>query len=223
VTMRTSLQQLHARLGTTTVFVTHDQVEAMTLGQRVAVMRDGKLQQVDVPQRLYDDPTNMFVGVFIGSPSMNLIEGTIDDDSVSLGDLSIPLDRERRPRSADNGRVIVGIRPEAFEDVAFAPAGLPEVDVHVQVVEELGSDAFLFFRLDAEQVIVEDALSDQKEDATSLLAEEDQQSLFGARVDPRTSARVGDTVRLAVDPSRLYFFSPETGDTLLGNGAAAAA
>jgi multiple sugar transport system ATP-binding protein len=223
VTMRTSLQQLHTRLGTTTVFVTHDQVEAMTLGQRVAVMRDGKLQQVDVPQTLYDDPINTFVGVFIGSPSMNLLEGTIDEDTIVIGDFRIPLDRERRPESAVDGRVIVGIRPEAFEDVAFAPRGLPEVEVHVQVVEELGSDAFLFFRHDAEQVVVEDAMSDRKEDATSFLAEEDQQALFGARVDPRTKARAGATVRLALEPSRLYFFSPETGETLLGSRAAVAA
>src|SRR4051794_27657 len=191
VTMRTSLQQLHSRLETTTVFVTHDQVEAMTLGQRVAVMRDGKLQQVDVPQTLYDAPVNTFVGVFIGSPSMNLVHATLQGDSVSFGGFTVPLDRERRPRFAEGGRVIVGIRPEAFEDVAFASRGLPEIDVHVQVVEELGSDAFLFFALDAEQIVVEDAMSDQREDATSFLAEEDQQSLFAARVDPRSEARVG--------------------------------
>jgi multiple sugar transport system ATP-binding protein len=223
VTMRTSLQQLHSRLSTTTVFVTHDQVEAMTLGQRVAVMRDGKIQQVDVPQTLYDDPINTFVGVFIGSPSMNLVEGTIEDDTIAIADFRIPLDRDRRPETAEGGRVIVGIRPEAFEDVAFAQRGLPELEVQVRVVEELGSDAFVFFGLDADQVLVEDAMSDRKEDATSLLAEEDQQSLFAARVDPRTDARVGGTVRLALEPSRLYFFSPETGETLLGDRAAVAA
>jgi multiple sugar transport system ATP-binding protein len=223
VTMRTSLQQLHSRLETTTVFVTHDQVEAMTLGQRVAVMRDGKLQQVDVPQTLYDAPINTFVGVFIGSPSMNLVHASIHGDSVSFGGFTVPLDRERRPRFGESGRVIVGIRPEAFEDVAFAPRGLPELDVHVQVVEELGSDAFLFFALDAEQILVEDAMSDGKEDATSLLAEGDEQTLFAARVDPRSGARVGSTARLALDPSRLYFFSPETGETLLDAPAAVAA
>src|SRR4051794_31657734 len=165
VTMRTSLQRLHTRLGTTTVFVTHDQVEAMTLGQRVAVMRDGKIQQVDVAQTLYDNPTNVFVAAFIGSPSMNLIEGHVDTDVVSLGGLSIPLDRERRPDFLSDGRAVVGIRPEAFEDVAFAPRGLPELEVRVEVIEEVGSDAFLFFRLeDAKQVVIEDALSDQKED-----------------------------------------------------------
>jgi multiple sugar transport system ATP-binding protein len=154
---------------------------------------------------------------------MNLVEATIDDDTIVFGDFRIPLDRERRPDAADAGRVIVGIRPEAFEDAAFAPRGLPEIEVHVQVVEELGADAFVFFRHDAEQIVVEDAMSDRKEDATSLLAEEGQQGLFAARVDPRTEARVGGTIRLAIEPSRLYFFSPGTGETLLGDRAAIAA
>ena len=104
VGMRTSLQQLHGRLGTTTVYVTHDQVEAMTLGQRVAVMRDGKIQQVDVPQRLYEEPTNLFVAAFIGSPSMNLVPATVDGDTLAIGSMRIPLDRERRPSTAPGGR-----------------------------------------------------------------------------------------------------------------------
>src|SRR3954470_18181496 len=104
VGMRTSLQQLHLRLGATTVFVTHDQVEAMTLGQRVAVMRDGRIQQVDVPQRLYEEPANLFVAAFIGSPPMNLVETSIDDDAISIGEHRIPLDRQRRPTAADDGR-----------------------------------------------------------------------------------------------------------------------
>ena len=126
VTMRTSLQELHHRLRTTTVYVTHDQVEAMTLGQRVAVMRDGKIQQVDQPQRLYDDPTNLFVAAFIGSPAMNLGETSIGGDSVALGGFAIPLDREHSPRFAHEGRAIVGIRPEAFEDAEFSSSGLPQ-------------------------------------------------------------------------------------------------
>jgi multiple sugar transport system ATP-binding protein len=220
VTMRTSLQQLHSRLGTTTVYVTHDQVEAMTLGQRVAVMRDGRVQQVDIPQRLYDDPANEFVAAFIGSPSMNLVTGAIDDDTVSIGGFRVPLDRSRRPAAADGASVVVGIRPEAFEDAAFAPADLPQVDVRVEVVEELGSDAFLFFEVDATAIVVEGALSDEAEERTTLLAQ-GERALFAARVDPRTAARVGEPIRLAVDPSRLYFFSPETGESLLGRRAAA--
>ena len=220
VSMRTSLQQLHSRLGTTTVYVTHDQVEAMTLGDRVSVMRDGKMQQVDAPQRLYDDPANLFVAAFIGSPSMNLVNATVGDDHLDVGELQIPLDRERRPAGVtEGGRVVLGIRPEAFEDAAFAERGLPTFDVDVNVVEELGSDAFVFFHLDARPVIVEDALTDEPEDEATLLADERDQSLFAARVDPRTKATVGGTIRLALDPSRLYFFSPDTGESLVGRAA----
>jgi multiple sugar transport system ATP-binding protein len=223
VTMRTSLQQLHSRLHTTTVYVTHDQVEAMTLGQRVAVMRDGRVQQVDEPQRLYEEPTNVFVGAFIGSPAMNLVEAHMAGDSVTFGRIGIPLDRARRPRFAQNGAVVLGIRPEAFEDAEFAPSGLPQIEARIEVVEELGSDAYVFFAVDAEQVVIEDALSDDAEDETTLLAAERDRTLVVARVDARTRARVGDTMRLAVDPSRFYFFSPETGESLLDGAAARAA
>jgi multiple sugar transport system ATP-binding protein len=219
VGMRTSLQQLHSRLGTTTVYVTHDQVEAMTLGQRVAVMRNGKIQQVDVPQRLYDEPSNLFVAAFIGSPAMNLVEATIDDGSISAGSLHIPLDRSRRPESAD-GRVVVGVRPEAFEDAAFAQPGLPQIEARVDLIEELGSDAYLFFEIDAPPVHVDEALKADDREAT-LFAEGDR-ALFSARVDPRTDAKVGQTVRLAVDPSRLYFFEPTTGATLVDRAPVAA-
>ncbi len=215
VGMRTSLQQLHARLATTTIYVTHDQVEAMTLGQRVAVMQDGRIQQVDPPQRLYEDPANLFVAAFIGSPAMNLIETSVGGDAVGLGGHSIPLDRERRPRFASEGNAIVGIRPEAFEDVAFAASGLPQIDVRVEVIEELGSDAHLFFQLPgAKPVVVEEAVRDEDGEDASLLVDAND-TLFTARVDARSKARVGETVRLAVDPSRFYFFSPETGESLL--------
>jgi multiple sugar transport system ATP-binding protein len=223
VTMRTSLQQLHGRLGTTTVYVTHDQVEAMTLGQRVAVMRDGKVQQVDAPQKLYDNPTNTFVAAFIGSPAMNLVEARLDGDSVSFGDLRIPVAPERRPRSLADGNVVLGIRPEAFEDVEFATAELPQIEVKVEVLEELGSDAYVFFQVEAEQVVIEDALSDDPEDESHILAAERDRTLLAARVDARTKARVGDTIRLAVDPSRLYFFSPDTGESLVAGTAASPA
>ena len=220
VMMRTSLQQLHARLGTTTIYVTHDQVEAMTLGSRVAVMRDGRIQQVDIPQRLYEEPANVFVGAFIGSPSMNLVTGSLADGSVSIGGLEVPLDRERRPTAAGEN-VVVGIRPEAFEDAAFATSGLPQVEVRVEVVEELGSDAYVFFQIDAEAIVVEGATLDEGEDDGKLLAGGDR-GLFAARVDPRTRARPGEPIRLAVDPSRFYFFSPTTGETLLERTAVAA-
>ena len=218
VTMRTSLQQLHQRIRTTTVYVTHDQVEAMTLGHRVAVMRDGRIQQVDVPGRLYDEPANLFVAAFIGSPAMNLVEGTVDDDSLRLGSFTIPADPTRRP---GNGRVVAGIRPEAFEDAAFAAAGLPRLEVVVEVLESVGSDAYVFFNVDAERVTVEDAMSDEQEDSHSLLADSGDRALFVARVDARTKARVGERLTLTVDPSRIYYFSPETGESVLGGSRAA--
>ena len=220
VGMRTSLQQLHARLGTTTVFVTHDQVEAMTLGQRVAVMRDGRIQQVDEPQRLYDAPANLFVGAFIGSPAMNLVDTNLGGDAVQLLGQSIPLDRERRPTFARAGHAVVGIRPEAFEDAEFAPPGRPKIDVRVEVIEELGSDAHVFFEVDAPVIVVDEAINDEEDDATLLATDK---TLFAARVDPRTKARVGERLQLAVDPSRLYFFDPDTGESLLGKRVPAAA
>src|SRR5881394_8329 len=122
VGMRASLAQLHTRLGTTTVYVTHDQTEAMTLGQRVAVLRDGRILQVDTPQRLYHEPRDVFVAAFIGTPAMNLVEATIDGDDALFGRFRIPLDPERRP-ALDHRKVTLGIRPEAFEAAASAPAG----------------------------------------------------------------------------------------------------
>src|SRR5256886_12904665 len=124
VGMRASLAQLHARLSVTSIYVTHDQTEAMTLGQRVAVMRDGRIVQVDVPQRLYEAPRDLFVAAFIGSPSMNLVEATGDGDAVAFGQFRVPLDPVRRPAHGVD-RIVLGIRPEAFDDAAFAKSGLP--------------------------------------------------------------------------------------------------
>jgi multiple sugar transport system ATP-binding protein len=212
VGMRASLAQLHQQLGTTTVYVTHDQVEAMTLGQRVAVMRDGKILQVDVPQRLYEQPKNLFVAGFIGSPAMNLVDALLDGDEVFFGEHRVPLDPLRRPSRGDGRRVVLGIRPESFEDAAFASRDVPTIDVRVVVLEELGSDAHVFFHVDAPRIVPEAIEAEGEEDAT--LVEEDR-ALLNARVDPRTRARVGGSLRLALDPSRFHFFDPETGASLL--------
>jgi multiple sugar transport system ATP-binding protein len=212
VGMRASLAQLHGRLGTTTVYVTHDQVEAMTLGQRVAVMRDGRILQVDVPQSLYEQPRDLFVAGFIGSPPMNLVEATIDGDEIAFGQFRVPLDLARRPAASSTRRVVLGIRPEAFEDAAFATRELPSVGVDVVVVEELGSDAHVFFRVETPP-IAHEALAAEGEDDAQLVAE--PHALLNARVDPRTAARVGEGLRLAVDPTRFHFFDPETGASLL--------
>src|SRR5436305_12003811 len=193
----------------------------MTLGHRVAVMRLGRVQQVDAPARLYDEPVNLFVAAFIGSPAMNLVNAKLEEDTLLVGSLRIPLDRERRPR-ASGERLIAGIRPEAFEDAAFATRDLPQLEVQVEVLESIGSDAYVFFRLDAEPVVVEDALSDDEDEDGTLLADEPSSALFAARVDARTKAEVGGRLTLAVDPSRVYYFSPETGESLLGRSLVAA-
>jgi multiple sugar transport system ATP-binding protein len=211
VGMRASLAQLHQALGVTTVYVTHDQVEAMTLGQRVAVMRDGRILQVDAPQHLYEQPRDLFVAGFIGSPAMNLVEATIQDGDVVFGEFRVPLAAARRP-AARSGRVVLGIRPESFEDVAFAAAELPAIDVSVVVLEELGSDAHVFFRVDAPRITSE-VLEAEGEPDEGLVAE--PATLVNARVDPRTAASVGGALRLAVDPARFHFFDPDTGASLV--------
>ncbi len=210
VGMRASLAQLHQQLGVTTVYVTHDQVEAMTLGQRVAVMKDGRILQVDAPQVLYEQPRDLFVAGFIGSPAMNLVDATIDGDEVSFGEFRVGLHPVRRP--SVSGRVVLGIRPETFEDASFAPVELPGIDVEVVVQEDLGSDAHVFFRIDAERVATE-VTEGEEAGAPDLVTA--RGALLNARVDPRTSARVGGSLRLAVDPARFHFFDPGTGASLL--------
>jgi multiple sugar transport system ATP-binding protein len=209
VGMRAQLAQLHDRLGVTTVYVTHDQVEAMTLGQHVAVMRHGRILQVDAPQTLYRQPRDLFVAAFIGSPAMNLVEARIDGGDITFGQFRVSLDPFRRP-AAGVTDVVLGIRPEAFEEATFAPDASATIDVHVEVLEEVGSEGHVYFSVDAPRISAESL--EAEEDAT-MLAE--NRSLFNARVDPRAPIRVGDTIRLAVDPSRFHFFDRETGSSLM--------
>ena len=213
VGMRAELARLHERLGVTTVYVTHDQIEAMTLGQRVAVMRDGVIQQVDGPQVLYNRPINLFVAAFIGSPSMNLVEARVVNGFAEVAGWRIPLDEKRRP--AREGRAIIGIRPEDFEDVEFAESGRPEVEVEVGVVEELGAEVHVIFPVDAAPVEAEDvrAVHDEGEASAKLLAD-DARAHFTARIDARTRARAGATLRLAVNAAAFHFFDAETGMSL---------
>ena len=206
VSMRAQLGALHGRLATTTIYVTHDQIEAMTLGQRVAVMRDGRIQQVDTPQELYSRPANLFVAAFIGSPAMNLVEAEIARGQLRFGDYAIPLSGGTRPH---DGKVIAGLRPEAFEDAAFAEPDLPRIDVKVEVVEELGADTHVLFTVAAPRVEVSEVREAAGDEDATLAAVEG--SLFTARVDPATSAKPGGPLRLAVDPSRFHYFDRETG------------
>jgi multiple sugar transport system ATP-binding protein len=203
VSMRAQLSALHGRLGTTTVYVTHDQVEAMTLGHRVAVMRDGRVLQIDTPQALYATPVNLFVAAFIGSPAMNLVEAEIAGGLLRFGGYELPL-----ASAPEASRAIVGIRPEAFEDAGFADPALPQLDVDVQVVEDLGADAHVIFQVDAPPVDVSE-VREAAGDEESLLPAD--RAVFTARVEPQTDARPGRPLRLAVDPSRFHFFDLATG------------
>jgi len=210
VGMRASLAELHARLSVTSIYVTHDQTEAMTLGHRVAVMRDGRIVQVDVPQRLYQAPNDLFVAAFIGSPSMNLVEATVEGDTIAFGQFRVPLDAQRRPpRGVD--RVVLGVRPESFDDAALAQPRWPRLEVTVDVLEELGSDSHVFFRVAAPRVTIE--TRNASDDETTILAEHD--SRFTARVNPATRAGVGAPLELAVNPASFHFFDVRTGESLL--------
>jgi len=227
VQMRAELATLHERLGTTTVYVTHDQVEAMTLGQRVAVLRDGLLQQVDTPQVLYNAPTNLFVAAFIGSPPMNLVEARVEDHTVSFAGFTLPVP-EGSELSAYRGRsLILGIRPSDMEDADVWQSGpLPVIEVKAHVTEELGSEVNVLFRVEAPPVATEDTLAAASEEGAEgaviplLLGE--GQSVFCARVDARTQARPGSRVRLSIDPSRFHYFDKDTG-TRVGSRRPAAA
>jgi multiple sugar transport system ATP-binding protein len=178
----------------------------MTLGQRVAVMRDGRIQQVDTPQALYGRPANLFVAAFIGSPAMNLVEAEVHDSELRFGGFRIPLPPHAAPA---DGHVIAGLRPESFEDAAFADPTLPQLDVRVEVVEDLGADAHVIFAVDAPQVDVSEVREAAGDEDATLVPVEG--ALFTARVDPGTSARAGARLRLALDPSRVHYFDPATG------------
>ncbi|MGZ4431226.1 MAG: ABC transporter ATP-binding protein [Gaiellales bacterium] len=216
VSMRAELARLHERLGVTTVYVTHDQVEAMTLGQRVAVMRDGILQQCDTPQHLFRRPANLFVAAFIGSPSMNLLEAHVEDGTVRFAEHVLRLP-EGSPLASARQDVIVGMRPTDFElvDAATDP-GLPRIKVTPRVVEELGAESYVIFPIDAPRVVAEAvraAADTDDADAGTLLAD-DRRAMFTARVDGRRELRSGEEIELAVDHARLHFFDPATGEVL---------
>jgi multiple sugar transport system ATP-binding protein len=212
VTMRAELARLHEKLGVTTVYVTHDQVEAMTLGQRVALLRDGVLQQVDTPQRLFHEPANLFVAAFIGSPSMNLVEADIVDGNLRFAGYELPLPQEAHVTAR---RVIVGIRPTDFRDGDSADPTLPRLRVHATVVEDLGAESYVIFTVDAPRVVAEAvrAAADTAAPDESLLAY-DTRAVFTARLDGERGVAQGEEVDLALDPRRMYLFDPATGDVL---------
>jgi multiple sugar transport system ATP-binding protein len=218
--MRAELQRLHDRLRTTTVYVTHDQVEAMTLGDRVAVLRDGVLQQVDTPQNLYTHPANLFVAAFMGAPPMNLVEATIEGGTLRFGGFEIPAGNGALA-GYDQQTVIVGIRPADMEDADVRPDDGPTIEVRAEVTEELGSEVNILFRVDAPPVAADVimAATDEEGEELLLLADDAPGMTFCARVDARTKVQPGGDVRLTLDPSRFHYFDPATGLAVAANAA----
>jgi multiple sugar transport system ATP-binding protein len=223
VAMRGELTRLHDRLGVTTVYVTHDQVEAMTLGQRVAVLRDGVLQQCDTPQELFHWPANLFVAAFMGSPSMNVVEAEVTDDRVTFAGFSVPLSPDS-PLVGITRDVILGVRPTDLRHPAEAPADLPRITVRPDVIEELGGVSNLLFPLDAPRVTTDAtraAIEAASDDDATLLAD-DQRARFCASIDGRRRVVLGEEIELAIDHQHLHFFDPETGVSIAaaaGGGA----
>jgi multiple sugar transport system ATP-binding protein len=221
VQMRADIAKLQAELQTTTVYVTHDQVEAMTMGDRVAVMSQGRLQQVDAPQRLYDRPENLFVAGFIGTPPMNLLEGSVSvngDVVVHLGgnELPIPdqaLANDPRLREWSGRNVIVGLRAGDLHP-AQGVEGMPQIEANVEIVEALGGESMAYFKVDARQIEAE-SIADADE-----LASEDEASVVGSRPNlvasfpPHVQLRLGDRIPIAVDARNLHFFDEESGAPL---------
>ncbi|MDQ4149899.1 MAG: sn-glycerol-3-phosphate ABC transporter ATP-binding protein UgpC [Actinomycetota bacterium] len=227
VQMRTEIEGLHRRLGTTTVYVTHDQVEAVTMADRVAVLRGGLLQQVDTPQNLYEKPDNLFVAGFIGSPAMNLAAARLEPENgtlvASFARHRIAIPSRYRLGSYAGKEVILGIRPEDIEDPELLPGQSQTelLEVTVSITETLGAETVAYFDVEAPPVHTKDTVElaadrGRVSDATEVSQEiaDTERTVFTARLNPKTKAKEGDTVKLAVDVERLYFFDPETGESL---------
>ena len=221
VQMRAELGQLHTQLQTTTLYVTHDQVEAMTMGDRVAVIRKGELQQIDTPREIYSNPKNIFVAGFIGSPSMNFVyanvKGKKGSIELSFGDDKIAYNGPNldKLREFENTEIVMGIRPEAFEDSNYANKTefSESMKVTVSLLEQLGSDSYIHFYKDIKPVqtdAIEEILADEGEDLSVL----GDNTKFIARINPNSSVIEGENIELKVDPSKLHFFEPENGNVI---------
>ncbi|MDA9737360.1 sn-glycerol-3-phosphate ABC transporter ATP-binding protein UgpC [Acidimicrobiaceae bacterium] len=221
VQMRAELGQLHTQLQTTTLYVTHDQVEAMTMGDRVAVIRKGELQQIDTPREIYLNPKNIFVAGFIGSPSMNFVYANVGVKknliNLNFGNDQIDYkgDKLEKLKSYENKEIVMGIRPEAFEDGNYANTSeySASIMVSVSLLEQLGSDSYIHFYKDINPVqteAIEEILADEGEDISVL----GDNTKFIARINPNSTVIEGEEIELKIDPSKLHFFDPDTGDAL---------
>jgi multiple sugar transport system ATP-binding protein len=222
VSMRASVAQLHDRLHVTTVYVTHDQVEAMTLGDRVCVLRDGMLQQVDTPQQLFRHPVNLFVAGFIGSPSMNLVTARLVGEegaaAVTFAGYRLPILESVMQATPGIGAylgrdVILGIRPSDFQDAHLTGESWPVMAVEAHATEALGSEINVIFAVDAPPVVHKDVadLAPQDEEDEPEIPLYEGKSLWTARVSARSKVRAGDRTELGVDTRNLHFFDPDSG------------
>jgi multiple sugar transport system ATP-binding protein len=232
VAMRAEIAGIQQRLGVTTIYVTHDQVEAMTMGDRVAVMRKGEIQQVASPQDLYDNPVNLFVGGFIGSPAMNMLEATIERSNghlaANFGNQKLALEEHALTdhpglRAFEGRRVIVGIRPEDLEDASQARDSAPNRRLRgrVELREALGSEIMVHMSVDAQTAQTED-VQELREDVGVPTTGEDggeQRATIVGRFAPRSRVAVGDDAEAVVDTRNLHFFDPETGLGIYGDQA----
>jgi len=211
------LGQLHSQLETTTLYVTHDQVEAMTMGDRVAVIRKGVLQQINTPREIYLYPKNIFVAGFIGSPSMNFVYATVKNSSkgvvLTFGeDKILSKVAPEALKNYEGEEIVLGIRPEAFEDSVYANKKefTEELSISVSLLEQLGSDTYIHFYKDINPVqteAIEEILADEGEDISVL----GTQTKFIARINPNATIEEGQNINLAIDPTKLHYFNPETG------------
>lgn len=243
VQMRTEIAKLHNRIGTTSIYVTHDQTEAMTMADRIVVLKDGKVQQIDSPQQMYDHPNNVFVAGFIGSPAMNFLRARLEKENggytVTFGSTRMPMSREvvdevKERRGQDLGEhvgeIVLGIRPEHMEDAQTEAAealgvtdGSNSVDVEAQVIESMGSEKYIYFEPPREQAVhlssvaemTEDDEGGAEQDTMGGSSEDVGGNLMVARVAPESTAREGQTMRLVVDPSKIRIFDLETEQAIL--------
>jgi multiple sugar transport system ATP-binding protein len=225
VQMRAEVSRLQQRLETTTVYVTHDQTEAMTLGDRVAVMRAGVIQQVGAPQELYDDPLNLFVAGFIGSPGMNFMPAQVDGSKVKLPMTEAELTDEMRS-NLNGGSLIAGIRPEHFEDASLVSEDKrgrgATFRTEVEVLESMGSELYVHFSVAAEGIESEELRELAEDSGSAEVPGEGEEGRVVARLDAASKARQGEQIELWLDPSKLHFFDPESGRALTSRERAAA-
>jgi multiple sugar transport system ATP-binding protein len=222
VQMRTEIAKLHNRIGVTTIYVTHDQTEAMTMADRIVLLKDGFVQQIAPPQEMYEYPNNVFVAGFIGSPAMNFVKGHLEKDNgnvvAAFGEARVPLSGEKIEKANldqyMNNDVIVGIRPENMEDaeVAESTEGTTPITVEPQVIESMGNEKYVYFELPQAEAARVKSLEDEE---AEVGADDDTGELLVARVSPETIAQEGKEVRLLIDSSKVHLFDPETEEAIL--------